>query len=202
MAQFLIKQNCHIILASSSLARKKILSDLGLKFDIISPNFDEEKAKPKIKHLTIQQQAIYLAKQKALSVSVLHPNSLVIGSDQICELEKRAIDKSRNRSDAIKQIKSLQGKTHIQNNAVCLYQGTKLLFKKSSKAKLTIRNLSDKEIANYVDLDKSWGCAGSYKFESLGKHLFAKVSGCDDSIVGMNILPLINFLHKQQLISL
>ncbi len=197
-----IKQNCHIILASSSTARKKILSDLGLEFTIISPNFDEEQAKPEIKHLTIPKQAMYLAQQKALSVSVLNPNSLVIGSDQICQFENRAIDKSKNRGDAISQIKMLQGKTHIQNNAACLYKGSKLLFKNSSKAKLTLRDLSDKEIANYVDLDKSWGCAGSYKFESLGKHLFAKVSGCDNSIVGMNILPLINFLHQQKLISL
>ena len=58
-----IKHNCHLILASSSIARKKILSDLGLKFKIISPNFDEEKAKPKIKHLTIKEQSIYLNKK-------------------------------------------------------------------------------------------------------------------------------------------
>ncbi|MES2677274.1 MAG: nucleoside triphosphate pyrophosphatase [Pseudomonadota bacterium] len=197
-----IKQNCHIVLASSSLARKKILSDLGVDFEIISPNFDEEKAKPKIKHLKIKKQAMYLAQQKALSISVLHPNSLVIGSDQICEIENLAIDKSKNRSDAIRQLKILQGKTHIQNNAVCLYQGKKLLFKNSSTAKLTIRNLTDKEIANYVDLDKSWGCAGSYKFESFGRHLFSKVEGADHSIIGMNILPLLNFLHQQKLISL
>ena len=197
-----IKQNCYIILASGSVARKKILSDLGLDFKIISPNFDEEKAKPKIKHLTIKEQAIYLAQQKALSVSVLHPDALVIGSDQICELEGLAIDKSKNRSDAIEQIKMLQGKNHIQNNAVCLYQDTKLLFKNFSTAKLTIRNLSDKEIANYVDLDKSWGCAGSYKFESYGRHLFSKVEGSDHSIIGMNILPLLNFFHQHKLISL
>lgn len=197
-----IKQNCHIILASSSSARKRILSDLGLDFEIINPNFDEEKAKPKIQHLTIKEQAMYLAQQKALSVSILHPNALVIGSDQICELEGLAIDKSKNRSDAIKQIKILQGKTHLQNNAVCLYQGKLLLFKNSSTAKLTIRNLTDKEIANYVDLDKSWGCAGSYKFESLGRHLFSKVEGSDHAIIGMNILPLLNFLHQHKLISL
>lgn len=197
-----IQQHCPIILASSSSARKKILLDLGLKFDVISPNFDEENAKPKIKHLSIKNQAMYLAKHKALSVSVFHPNSLVIGSDQICELEGLAIDKSTNRLDAINQIKTLQGKTHIQNNAVCLYQKNKLLFKNSSQAKLTIRNLSDQEIINYVDLDQSWGCAGSYKFESFGKHLFSKVKGADNSIIGMDIVPLLNFLHQQKLISL
>ena len=197
-----IKQNCHIILASSSDARKKILLDLGLNFTVISPKFDEELAKPKIKNLTIKNQAMYLAKHKALSISVCYPDAYVIGSDQICEIEGLAIDKSKNRDEAIKQIELLSGKTHIQNNAVCLYQNKKLLFKNSSKAKLTMRNLKEKEIANYVDFDQSWGCAGSYKFESFAKHLFVKVSGCDNSIVGINVLPLINFLHQQQLISL
>ena len=197
-----MKQNCHIILASSSPARKKILSDLGLKFEIISPNFNEEAAKPQIKNLTITKQALYLAKQKALSVSILYPDSLVIGSDQICELNDVAIDKSNNRDEAIKQIKILQGKTHLQNNATCLYQGKKLLFINSSKAKLAMRSLNDQEIANYVDLDKSWGCAGSYKFESFGKRLFTKVIGSDNSIVGMDILPIINFLHQNKLLDL
>ena len=202
MVNLLIKQNCHIILASSSLARKKILSDLGLKFEIISPNFDEELAKPKIKNLSVKKQAMYLAKQKALSISIKHPNSITIGSDQICEVDGLAIDKSQNIQEAIEQLQLLRGKTHIQNNAVCLYRGKTLLFKNFSKAKLIIRNLSDGEITNYVNFDKSFGCAGSYKFESLGKHLFDKVYGCDNSIIGMNVLPLISFLHQKQLISL
>ncbi|MFT6077616.1 MAG: septum formation protein [Myxococcota bacterium] len=197
-----IKQNCQIILASSSKARKQILENLGFDFQIIRPEFDEEKAKPSIKNLSISAQAMYLAKHKALSISISNPNSLSIGSDQICELSGMAIDKSKDREDAINQLKMLQGKTHIQNNAVCLYQGKKLLFKHSSKAKLTMRNLSDKEIETYVDLDQSWSCAGSYKFESFGKHLFEKVQGADNSIVGMNILPLLNFLHTQKLISI
>ncbi|MFT6106917.1 MAG: septum formation protein [Rickettsiales bacterium] len=197
-----IKQNCQIILASSSRARKQILEDLGLKFQIISPDFDEEAAKPSIQNLSIAVQAMYLAKQKALSVSISNPSALTIGSDQICELAGISIDKSKDRQDAINQLALLEGETHIQNNAVCLYQGSKLLFKNSSKAKLTVRNLSNQEIETYVDLDQSWGCAGSYKFESFGKHLFEKVQGADNSIVGMNVLPLLNFLHQNKLISL
>jgi septum formation protein len=202
MTKSLIKQNCDIILASSSVARKKILLDLGLEFKIINPSFDEELAKPKIKNLSIKSQAIYLAKQKALCVSLEYPNSITIGSDQICELEGLAIDKSKNIDEAILQLQLLRGKIHKQNNAVCLYRGKKLLFQNYSNAKLTVRNLSDNEIINYVNHDQSYGCAGSYKFESFGKHLFSRVEGCDNSIIGMNILPLINFLYQQQLISL
>jgi septum formation protein len=202
MIKFSIKQNCKIILASSSLARKKILSDLGLEFEVISPSFDEELAKPRIKNLSIKKQAIYLAKQKALSISLKYPDSITIGSDQICELDGLAIDKSKNAREAIAQLKLLRGKSHIQNNSTCLYRGKKLLFQNYSKAKLILRDLSDDEITKYVNFDRSWGCAGSYKFESLGKHLFAKVEGSDNSIIGMNILPLINFLYQKQLISL
>ena len=196
-----IEQNCQLILASSSAARKYIMDNVGLKYIAISPEFDEEKAKKTISHLTIPNQAMQLAKGKALSISKLHPDALVIGSDQICELEGKAIDKSKDKADAIKQLKMLQGKTHIQNNALCLYQNSKLLFKNLSKARLTMRSLTQKEIESYVNLDQSWGCAGSYKFESYGKHLFEKVIGADNSIVGMNVLPMINFLHKQKLIS-
>lgn len=197
-----IKQNCHIILASSSSARKKILSDLGLDFKILSPEFDEENAKQNIQNLSIKQQALYLARHKALSISISHPKYLVIGSDQICSIDNIVVDKSKNRKQAITQLAMLSGKTHIQNNATCLYQEKNLLYKNFSKAKLTMRNLSDKEIANYVDMDKPWGCAGSYKFESLGKHLFSRVEGCDNTIIGMDILPIINFLYQQKLISL
>lgn len=197
----MIKQNCRIILASSSAPRQKILSGVGVKFGVISPSFDEEAAKPHIKHLSIKNQALYLAKQKALSVSKNNPDALVIGSDQICELDGVGIDKSKNRADAINQLKILQGKTHIQNNAVCLYRGSKLLFKNLSFAKLTMRHLSDNDVANYVDLDQSFGCAGSYKFESFGKHLFKEVKGSDNSIIGMDILPLLNFLHTNNYIS-
>ena len=143
-----IKQNCHIILASNSLARKRLLSDLGLEFEIISPCFDEAVAKPQIRHLQVKEQAIYLAKQKALSISLNYPDSITIGSDQICSIDGLVIDKSKNVSEAVAQLKLLRGKTHIQNNAVCLYRGKKLLFKNFSKAILTLRDLSDEQIVN------------------------------------------------------
>lgn len=194
----MIKQNFHLILASSSMARKKILSDLGLKFEAISPNFDEEAAKPQIKHLSIKKQALYLAKNKALSIDNNDSNTLILASDQICQIDNQPLSKSNDRKQAIEQLKILRGKFHYQNNAVCLYQGKKLLFSHFQRAKLRMRNLTDKEIIAYVDLDKSWGCAGSYKLESLGKHLFTSIKGDDDCIVGMAILPVINFLYKNK----
>lgn len=197
-----IIQNRPLILASSSPVRKKILTDLGLKFEVISPDFDEEKAKTKIQHLSIKDRAIYLASHKALSISVKYPESLVIGSDQICQLGKYAISKSKNQSEAILQLKRLSGKIHYQNNATCLYQGEKQLAYNFDRAKLKMRKLNDHEIESYVKEDKSWHCAGSYKLESAGKHLFAEIKGNQDCILGMSFSPILSYLYQKELISI
>ena len=195
----IIAQNNKIILASSSEIRKKILLDLGFKFDSIKPDFDEENAKEKISHFSIKKQALFLAKNKALSISKKYSDALVIGSDQICQLGKLSVSKSNNKKEAIEQLKKLSGKTHYQNNAVCIYLDGKEIFSHFEKAKLKMRKLSNSEIEIYVDADKSWGCAGSYKFESLGKHLFSEVDGNYEAILGMSIQPMLSFLYQKQL---
>lgn len=196
----IISQSNKIILASSSPIRKKILSDLGFEFNSIKPDFDEEKAKEKILHFSIKKQALFLAKNKALSISKKYKDALVIGSDQICQLGKLTISKSNNKKEAIEQLRKMSGKIHYQNNAVCIYLNGKEIYSHFEKAKLKMRKLSTDEIKLYVNIDKSWGCAGSYKFESLGKHLFAKVEGNYEAILGMSIQPLLNYLYQKKLI--
>lgn len=198
----LIKHNCNLILASSSKVRKKILQEVGLKFEVISPLFDEEKAKKSLSDLSIKELAIFLAEQKALSLSEKFSDSYIIGSDQVCEFEEKAISKSNNAAEAIKQLKKFSGKTHYQNNAVAIAFKGKIIFRNFSRVKLEMRKISDIEIENYVKNEEPWGCAGSYKYESLGKHLFKKVSGDYYSVLGLAIQPLIYFLYRKGLISL
>jgi septum formation protein len=195
-----IVQNNIIILASTSQIRKKILLSVGIEFEAIKPDFDEEKAKTKISNLSIKEQAIFLARGKAIAISKKNPKALVIGSDQICQMGKMVISKSKDKNQAIEQLKKMSGKIHYQNNAISLFLGGKEIFCHFEKAKLKMRKLSDAEIKSYVEIDKPWGCAGSYKFESLGKHLFCEVKGNYEAILGMSILPLLNFLHQKQLI--
>jgi septum formation protein len=196
------KQNIHLILASASPVRKKMLAAMKLDFEVIKPDFDEEAAQKTIGHLTIRDQAIYLAKHKALSISVKFPKSLVIGSDQICQLNKKALWKSTTPDQAISQLKKLSAKSHYQNNATVLYQGNKALLTHFERAKLKMRKLNAEEIIAYVNTDQSWNCAGSYKIESLGKHLFAEIKGNQDCILGLALQPLLNFLHSNNFISL
>lgn len=198
----IIKQKYEIILASSSPVRKKILKSQGFEFKAIKPYFDEEAAKDDIMHLEIPQQALFLAQQKALSVSKKHPKALVIGSDQICQLKDRIISKSKDLYDAIGSLRRLNGKIHYQNNAVSLFRGGKEIFSHIEIAKIKMRILSENEIISYVNLDKPVGCAGSYKIESFGRHLFDKIEGDISNIAGIAIQPLLSYMHKNQLIEI
>ena len=197
----LISYQKKIILASTSEIRKKILNEVGLEFLTISPDFDEEEAK-KNKKLSSKELAIFLAKEKALSVSKNYPDCYVIGSDQVCEFQKKQISKSKNIAEAINQLNKMNGKTHFQNNAVVVAFNKKIIFSAFSKAELKMRKISVKEIESYVKSDQSFGCAGSYKYESLGKHIFEKVDGDYYSILGLNIQPLLNFLYKNKIIKI
>lgn len=195
----LIAHNYKIILASTSQVRRKILQEAGLKFEIMAPLYDEDSEKKNLK-LAPKKLALFLAQQKALSVSIEHPEAIVIGSDQVCEFGEKEISKSKNAAEAISQLKKFSGKIHFQNNAVCVAQNGKIIFKNFSRVKLQMRKIDSKEIENYVATDKPWGCAGSYKYESLGKHLFEKISGDYYSVLGLAIQPLIAFLHRKEII--
>jgi septum formation protein len=197
----LIDHNCHLILASTSKIRKKILEEVGLKFEVMAPLFDEDAGKKKVK-LSPQKLAVYLAEQKALSISEKFPDAYVIGSDQVCEFEEKEISKSNNAVEALSQLKKINGKIHYQNNAVAVALNGKIIFKKFSRVKLTMRKMAISEIESYVNCDQPWGCAGSYKYESLGKHLFEKISGDYYSVLGLAIQPLLNFFHQKKLLKI
>ncbi len=197
----LIDYNCQIILASTSKVRKKILEEVGLKFVVVAPLYDEDLEKKNLK-LSPKKLAIFLAKEKALSVSREFVDAVVIGSDQVCEFAEKEVFKSRNAAEAIAQLKKFSGKIHFQNNAVCVAKNGKVIFQNFSRVKLQMRKISSEEIENYVKVDQSWGCAGSYKYESFGKHLFEKISGDYYSVLGLAIQPLIAFFHQKKLISI
>jgi septum formation protein len=197
----LIEHNCNLILASTSKIRKRIMDEVGLEFTVKAPLFDEDLSKKKVK-LSPQKLAIYLAEQKALSISEKFRDAYVIGSDQVCEFEEKEISKSNNSKEALEQLKKFNGKIHFQNNATVIAFNGKIIFSKFSRVKLQMRKMTATEIESYVRIDEPWGCAGSYKYESLGKHLFEKISGDYYSVLGLAIQPLTAFLHRKKLISI
>lgn len=197
----MIDSSSQIILASTSQIRRKILEEVRLNFTTISPDFDEEKTKKSLKKTT-KSLAIFLAKGKALSISKKFPDAYVIGSDQVCEFNKKEIPKSKNLAEAIAQLKKFNGKIHFQNNATVVAKNGEIIFQNFSRVKMKMRKMSAREIENYAKIDQPFGCAGSYKYEACGKHLFAEVSGDYHAVLGLAIQPLLSFLHQKNIISL
>jgi septum formation protein len=200
--------NLPIVLASSSAVRKKILAESFIPFIVDIPEFDEEQAKQKLVQkftnntkINIKKIALELAIGKAKSLSKKYPNQLIIGSDQICEFKGNIINKSNSAKEAINQLQMMSNDLHLQHNAVVITLNNKVIFKNSNISKMWLRHLSFEQIKSYVDIDKPWGCAGSYKYESLGKHLFKKVEGDYYSILGLAIQPVIAFLYQQKLLN-
>jgi septum formation protein len=197
----LIKTNKKIILASTSQIRQQLLTQHRVDFEAVKPFFDEDQEKIKYQNLNPKDLAIFLAKQKALSVSEKFPDCLVIGADQACEFEGKEISKSKNSQEAISQLQKFSGKIHFQNNATIIAKNSQIIFENFSKVELKMHNLTLKQIEEYVNFDQSWGCAGSYKYESLGKILFSEVNGDYFAILGLAIQPLLSFLYQQKIIN-
>ncbi len=197
-----VKSNCKIILASSSKIRAKIMEDAGLEFKVEHPDFDEEIFKKDHPDLKVADLALELARNKALSISKSHKDSLVIGCDQICEVNGEKLDKSKDENDAIRQLMILSGKKHYQNNGVVIAKNGEIIFENLTKVELVMHELTKEQIISYVKKDQPIGCAGSYKYESLAKVLFSRVSGDHFSILGINIQQIISFLFKNNFIEL
>ncbi len=191
-----------LVLASSSEIRQKMLRDLGIPVTVINPKFDEVAAREKFRNLPVQKQSLELAKGKAMSVNKIHPGWLVIGADQICEIDDEILCKPGSAENALLQLAKLSGKSHHQHSAaVMIYRG-EVIWEAVETATLTMRDLSPEDIEAYVKLDHPVHCCGAYKYEEHGKHLFADIKGRDDVILGMPLLKLLNGLYNHGFMSM
>jgi septum formation protein len=193
----------YLFLASSSQTRKELLKTHGIEINSCSPEIDEDDLKKKFCiNLSAAETAMFLAKAKALSVSSLDKESFFIAADQVCELDSKIFDKPLTEENAIKHLKELRSRTHIQNCATVIYHNAECIWEFSGKAFLTMRNLKEDEISSYVELDRPLNSAGSYMFEKHGKHLFSDIKGDHDVILGLPIVQLLDKLYELDLISL
>ncbi len=199
-----ITHHTPLVLASGSAIRAQILKACAVQFSVAPSNVDEDDVKHSFDTKThgLEALALELAKAKTLNVSTGYPDHLTIGADQLCVLGEQIFDKPASIANAIQQLQQLSGKTHQQISAVCLARGEEIIWQHVGIAKLTMRELSPIEIENYIRADEPLKSCGSYKYESLGKHLFKQVSGNDDVIKGLPLQALIAELHKIRAISL
>ena len=197
-----IKPKVPIILASGSDSRKLMLEEAGITFNVIVSPTDEESIKNKISSLPFSQQVIHLAKAKAEPVSNQNPEFIIIGGDQMCALNDNLLHKPGSKDKAIESLKLLANQKHFQHSGVCIYKNNECLWEYSETVELKMHDLTEEEIANYVDIENPINAAGAYKFESLGCNLFSYVNGSSHTVRGMPLIPLLNALRELNIISL
>lgn len=183
-----------LILGSTSRYRKELLSRLQIPFDTAAPDVDETpRANEPPKDL-----AMRLALAKARAVALKHPEAVVIGSDQVADLEGVPLGKPGNHTNATLQLQQMRGKTVIFQTAlsvVCLatsYERTDL-----AAVKVKFRNLSDAEIESYLRAEEPYDCAGSAKSEGLGISLLEAIESDDPTaLIGLPLIRTCQMLRE------
>jgi septum formation protein len=187
-----------LILASQSATRQMLLRNAGLVVEAIPAAVDERHIQ-KTSGLTEPSAiASLLARAKASDVARGHQSRIVLGADQTLSCDGRLFNKAANREQAADHLQALAGKTHQLQAALAVMRGDEVLFETVSVANMTMRAMSDAQIAAYLDAagDGVLASVGCYQLEGLGVHLFERIEGDHFTILGLPLLALLPFLRN------
>lgn len=182
-----------LILASSSRYRRELLERLPVTFTCESPEIDESPLEGE----TPRETALRLSKEKALAVAHQHPGAIVIGSDQVADLNGEKLGKPHTRERAIAQLERMQGQTILFTTALSVVNPQGEVETVESITRVKMRALSRETIEAYVDIEEPYDCAGSAKIEKLGIALMEEVTSDDPtSLIGLPLMALTSLLSR------
>ena len=191
-----------IILASGSRIRRQLLEGIGLQFQVINSDVDEDLLKKELHGRPFREQVVRLASEKACTVSKDNLDAFVIGSDNMCTIDDEIFDKPINHEDAVNHLSSLSGKKHLQNNGISIYNEGREIWSNFDVTELEMKKLSLQEIEDYLNLDKPYSACGCYHFEANGKDLFKSIIGLESTVMGLAMEQLIDKLNQLDVIEL
>ena len=189
-----------IILASKSKVRKEILDKNNINVQVEPSNVDEDVIKNSLIKERVSPEIISknLAELKANKISSKKNNFLVLGADSVIDLDGELISKPESREEAMKILKKLNGKKHNLISSVCISKDGAMIWNHTDKAVLTMKNMSDEELKNYLSKisDEALFAYNVYQIEGEGKSLFLKVEGDKNTIMGLPILKIKEYLSN------
>ncbi|HEU4960110.1 MAG TPA: nucleoside triphosphate pyrophosphatase [Sphingomonas sp.] len=191
-----------LILASQSLSRRAMLDAAGVSYEAMPARVDEEATKAALRGEGAEPRALAdaLAELKAVKVSRLIPGALVLGSDSLVALEDGStLDKPASREQAAAHLRLMSGKRHDLVSAAVIAENGRPVWRVVDRARMLVRPLSEAFIDWY--LDREWpaiaGCVGCYRIEGLGAQLFSRIEGSQFTVLGMPLLPVLDYLRTR-----
>jgi len=188
-----------IILASKSGVRKKILEANNIKCKIELSNVDEDSVKESLLKEKATPTIISknLAELKANKISQKFMEEMVLGADSVIDLEGEIISKPNNRLEALEILKRMNGKTHKLISSVCISKGGSMIWNYTDKASLTMKNMTFLELENYLKKisDEDLYAYNVYQIEGEGRNLFSKIEGDEDTIMGLPVKKIKEYLN-------
>jgi len=192
-----------IILASKSEVRKKILDQNGIRCEVMPANIDEELIKDSLLKEKASPEIISknLAELKANKVSEKRHNHLVLGADSVIDLKGELISKPKNRDEAFAILKKLNGQKHQLISSVCISKNGAMIWNFTDTSALIMKQLNSNEIKSYLTKikDKELYAYGVYQIEADGRSLFSKIEGDEDTIMGLPVKKIKEYLNEKNI---
>ncbi len=189
-----------IILASKSKVRKDILERNNISCDVKPSNIDENTVKESLLNENASPEIISknLAELKANKVSSKMQDKIVLGADSVIDLEGELISKPQDRKEALLILKKLNGKEHHLISSVCISKNGSMIWNYTDKAKLIMKNFTEKELEEYLAKisDNALYAYNVYQIEGEGRKLFSDILGDEDTIMGLPIEKIRNYLKE------
>ena len=189
-----------IILASKSKVRKEILDKNNIESDVMPSNVDEDIVKESLikEKATPEIISKNLAELKANKVSMKKVDEIVLGADSVIDLNGELISKPETREEAMKILKKLNGKSHFLISSVCVSKNGSMIWNHTDKAKLSMKNLSDDELKNYLSKipDETLYAYNVYQIEGIGRNLFTSIEGDEDTIMGLPVKKIKEYINS------
>ena len=189
-----------IILASNSKVRKKILDENKIDCKVFPSNIDEESVKKSLLEINANREIISknLAELKANKISLKFNNEIVLGADSVIDVNKELISKPKDRKEAMKILKKLNGKTHYLISSVCISKNGSMIWNYTDRASLTMKDLTDDQLKEYLSkiTDEALYSYNVYQIEGEGKSLFSKIEGDENTIMGLPIKKIKEYLNN------
>lgn len=194
-----------IVLASASAVRTRILTAAGVPHDIVPADIDEAEVRDRLlaEDATHASIAEVLAELKALDVATdMAADRIVLGADQVLSCEGELFEKPVGLEGVRGHLKRLMGKEHTLHSAVCAVLSGEVIWHHNSSARLRMRTLGEGFIENYVETVGESACqsVGAYEMEGMGPHLFSEIDGDFYDILGLPLLPVLEFLRNEEVV--